>query len=61
MLGQFGFGVLLVTFLLGLFSLEAAIAGYYVKSDRWVESSRRALQLTFPLISLFALTLINRK
>jgi len=28
------------------------------KSDRWVESSRRALQLTFVLISLSALSLI---
>ncbi|MGA2490039.1 MAG: hypothetical protein ABSF99_07600, partial [Anaerolineales bacterium] len=58
MLAQFGFGVLLVTFLVALFSVGAAIFGYYSKLDRWVESSRRALQLTFPLISLSALTLI---
>jgi cytochrome c-type biogenesis protein CcmF len=58
MLAQFGFGVLVVTFLLALFSASTAIYGYYSKSDRWVESARRALQLTFPLISLSALTLI---
>jgi cytochrome c-type biogenesis protein CcmF len=58
MLAQFGFGVLIVTFLLALFSASAAIAGYFLKSDRWVESSRRALQLTFLLISLSAMTLI---
>jgi cytochrome c-type biogenesis protein CcmF len=58
LLAQFGFGVLVVTFLLALFSVGAAIHGYYSKSDRWVESARRALQLTFPLISLSALTLI---
>jgi cytochrome c-type biogenesis protein CcmF len=58
MLAQFGFGVLVVTFLLALFSVGAAIYGYFSKSDRWVESSRRALQLTFPLTSLVALTLI---
>lgn len=58
MLAQFGFGVLVVTFLLALFSVAAAIYGYYSKSDRWVESARRALQLTFPLISLSALGLI---
>ena len=58
MLAQFGFGVLVVTFLLALFSSCAAISGYFLKSDRWVESSRRALQLTFLLISLSALTLI---
>ncbi len=38
--------------------MGAAIYGYFSKSDRWVESSRRALQLTFPLISLSALALI---
>ena len=51
MLAQFGFGVLVVTFLLALFSVGAAIFGYFSKSDRWVESSRRALQIIFPLIS----------
>ena len=58
MLAQFGFGVLIVTFLLALFSVGAAIFGYYSKSDRWVESARRALQLTFPLICLSAFSLI---
>ena len=58
MLAQFGFGVLVITFLLALFSVCTAIFGYYSKSDRWVESARRALQLTFPLISLSALALI---
>jgi cytochrome c-type biogenesis protein CcmF len=58
MLAQFGFGILVVTFTLGLYSVAAAIFGYFSKSDRWVESARRALQLTFPLISLSALALI---
>jgi cytochrome c-type biogenesis protein CcmF len=58
MLAQFGFGILAVTFLLSLFSTSSAIHGYFSKSDRWVESARRALQLTFPLISLSALGLI---
>ncbi len=58
MLAQFGFGILIITFLLALFSASAAISGYFLKSDRWVESSRRALQLTFVLISLSALSLI---
>jgi len=58
MLAQFGFGILIITFLLALFSAGAAISGYFLKSDRWVESSRRALQLTFVLISLSALSLI---
>ena len=58
MLAQFGFGILVVTFLLALFSASAAISGYFLKSDRWVESSRRALQSIFLLISLSTLTLI---
>ncbi len=58
MLAQFGFGILAVTFLLSLFSTSSAIYGYFSKSDRWVESARRALQLTFPLISLSVLGLI---
>ncbi len=58
MLAQFGYGILIVTFAVGLFSVGAAIYGYFSKSDRWVESARRALQLTFPLISVSALALI---
>jgi cytochrome c-type biogenesis protein CcmF len=58
MLAQFGFGILVVTFLLALFSVGAAIFGYYSKSARWVESARRSLQLTFPLICIASLALI---
>jgi cytochrome c-type biogenesis protein CcmF len=58
MLAQFGFGVLVVTFILAFFSIIAAIYGFISKSGRWVDSARRALQLTFPLISISALTLI---
>jgi cytochrome c-type biogenesis protein CcmF len=58
MLAQFGFGILVITFAVGIFSAGAAIYGYFSKSDRWVESARRALQLTFPLISASALALI---
>ncbi len=58
MLAEFGFGVLLLAFITAVFSIGAAIYGYSTRSPRWVESSRRALQLTFPLISLAALSLI---
>ena len=57
MLAQFGFGLFVLTFLVTLFSVGAAVAGYFYKADRWVEASRRALLLTFPLITLAALTL----
>jgi cytochrome c-type biogenesis protein CcmF len=58
MLAQFGFGILVVTFLLALFSIVASIYGYFSKSDRFVESARRATLLTFPLISLSVFGLI---
>jgi cytochrome c-type biogenesis protein CcmF len=57
MLAQFGFGVFVLTFILALFSVGAAVFGYFDKSDRWVEAARRAMQLTFPLITLASLTL----
>jgi cytochrome c-type biogenesis protein CcmF len=58
MLAEFGFGILVFTFLLALYSAGAAVYGYLGKSFRWVESSRRAMQLTFPLITLAVGTLI---
>jgi cytochrome c-type biogenesis protein CcmF len=58
MLAQFGFGVFGVTLLLSLFSVTAALIGYFGKSDRWVEAARRAMLLTFPLITLGTLTLV---
>ncbi len=58
MFAEFGFGILVLTFTLSLFTVGAAVFGYFGKSDRWVESARRAQQLTFPLITLAALTLI---
>ncbi len=58
MLANFGFGVLVVTFLLAVFGAGAAIYGYFRKEDRWVESARRAVLLTFPLVTLVSLSLI---
>ncbi len=58
MLAYFGFGVLVITFLLALFGAVAAIFGYFRKEDRWVESARRAVLLTFPLVTLVSLSLI---
>jgi cytochrome c-type biogenesis protein CcmF len=57
MIAQFGFGVFVLTFLLALFSVAAAVVGYFDKSDRWVETARRAMLLIFPLITLGVLTL----
>ncbi len=58
MLAEFGFGVLVISFVTALFSVGAASYGYFVKSERWVESARRAMLLVFPLTSVSALLLI---
>jgi cytochrome c-type biogenesis protein CcmF len=58
MIADFGFGILVLTFLLALFSAGAAFYGYKVKDERWVESARRGMILTFPLVTLAALSLV---
>ena len=58
MLADFGYGVLIVSFLLAIYAIGSAVYGYRTGSAKWVESSRLAMQLTFPMISLSALTLI---
>lgn len=58
MLPEFGYGVLLVSFIVTLYSGIAAVYGVQNKSAAFVESARRAQLLTFPLISIAAGTLI---
>jgi cytochrome c-type biogenesis protein CcmF len=59
MLADFGYGILILTFLLALFSIAAAVIGSLKQSAAWVESARRAVLLTFPLISLAAIALLG--
>ncbi len=58
MIAEFGFGVLVVTFLTALYSIGAALYGHFSKRQKWVESARLAMLLTFPLLTLASLTLI---
>jgi cytochrome c-type biogenesis protein CcmF len=58
MLSDFGFGVLIVTFIVALYSVATAIIGERKQSAQMVESARRAQLLTFPLLSLAAGVLI---
>ncbi len=58
MLAEFGYGILVVSFLVAIYSVIAAFYGAQKKSTAWVESARRAMLLTFPLISLSAASLI---
>ncbi|MBW7917764.1 MAG: heme lyase CcmF/NrfE family subunit [Anaerolineales bacterium] len=59
MFAEFGYGILVVTFLLALYSVGAAVFGYYSKSSSLIESARRAMLLIFPLLTVAALTLIS--
>ena len=58
MLADFGYGILVVTFLVALYSVIAAFMGERNKSAQMVESARRAQLLTFPLLTLGAGVLI---
>ncbi len=58
MLAEFGYGVLIVTFFLALYGLVMAVYGALARSGSAVESSRRAMILTWPLITTSALSLI---
>jgi len=58
MIANFGFGVLLITFFVALYSVFAAIYGERRQLPSMVESARRAMLLTWPLLTLASLVLI---
>lgn len=58
MLPEFGYGVLLVSLVVTIYSGVAAFYGVRSQSASLVESARRAQLLTFPLITLSSLILI---
>jgi cytochrome c-type biogenesis protein CcmF len=58
MIADFGYGVLVVTFLVTLYSVIAAVYGEFGKSAALVESARRAMLLTWPLLTLTSGVLI---
>lgn len=58
MIAEFGFGILIITFVLSLFTVIAAVFGYYKKSQTWLECARRAQQIAFPLLTMAVLVLL---
>ena len=58
MLADFGYGVLVLSFVMAIYAIGAAIYGYKSGSQKWVESSRLSMQLTFPLITLAVASLV---
>ncbi|MGE5249866.1 MAG: heme lyase CcmF/NrfE family subunit [Bacteroidota bacterium] len=58
MIAEFGYGILVVAFVVALYSAGSAVMGARSKSSAQVESARRAMLLTWPLITLSAASLI---
>lgn len=58
MFAEFGYGILVVSFFVAVYSVVAAVYGAQNKSLALVESARRSMLLMFPLISLAAAALI---
>src|SRR5690349_6318668 len=58
MLAEFGYGIFVVTFLVAIYGVITAIYGARTGSAKYVESARRAMLLTFPLITIAAASLI---
>src|SRR5512139_100268 len=58
MIANFGYGILVITFLVTLYSVFAAIYGDRKQIPAMVESARRAMLLTWPLLTLTAGILI---
>ncbi len=58
MLANLGFGALFITLLISFYGIFAAIYGTRKNLPAWVESARLAMLLTFPLITISALSLV---
>lgn len=58
MIPDFGYGLILIVFILSLYSIIAAVIGYYKHSFQLVDSSRLAMQLVFPFITAGSLLLM---
>jgi cytochrome c-type biogenesis protein CcmF len=58
MIANFGYGTLIITFLSALYGIGAALIGMRKKVNSLVDSARNAMLLTFPLLTLTALSLI---
>lgn len=58
MVANFGFGALFITLLVSLYGVFAAIYGVSKNIQKWVDSARLAMLLTWPLLTISALSLI---
>ncbi len=59
MIAELGFGILVIAFAVAVYSAAAAIYGGLRNQPAWAESARYGMLLTWPLITLAALSLIS--
>src|SRR3990172_5879468 len=58
MVANLGYGALLIALLVSLFGIGAAAYGVRKNQSAWVDSARNAMLLTWPLVTLAALSII---
>ena len=58
MVANLGFGTLIITFSVSIYGAVAAYIGARKNRPSWVDSARNAMLLTFPLLSITALSII---
>jgi cytochrome c-type biogenesis protein CcmF len=58
MIANLGFGALVITLLVSLYGIGASLYGLSKSKPAWVDSARNAMLLTFPLLTLSALSII---
>ena len=58
MVANLGYGSLLITFIVSIYGAVAAFYGARKNKPSWVDSARNAMLLTFPLLTITALSII---
>lgn len=58
MIVELGFGAIVITFVISIYGVVAAIYGVRKNQPVWVDSARNAMLLTFPLLTLASLVLV---
>jgi cytochrome c-type biogenesis protein CcmF len=58
MVANLGFGTLVITFIVSIYGAGAAFYGARRNSPSWVDSARNAMLLTFPLLTITAISII---
>src|SRR5690606_30480953 len=59
MLPNLGYGSLVITFIVSIYAIVAALIGERKNLYKFVESARLALLLTFPLLTITAISIIT--